>query len=149
MDILSFYKGSDKIRNTCSYSTRIGDYTLRLYTGKWDITTSKPTKSDLNFDEYEVLGVAITDNENCRFVEIKELLGMNDLLGYLNIKHFYNLKIKDVERVYNKLYERAGISVQGSSNNKEKPCRCCGRMNDIGSSICWGFTCGVNNPTEK
>jgi hypothetical protein len=33
-------------------------------------------------------------------------------------------------------------------NNKERACKCCGIMNDIGASVCWGFTCGIKNPTE-
>jgi hypothetical protein len=31
----------------------------------------------------------------------------------------------------------------------EKPCVHCGRMNDVTSKVCWGFTCGIENPIRE
>jgi len=39
--------------------------------------------------------------------------------------------------------DRSPVAIDSTKLFVEKPCWRCGRMNDEGSPVCWGFTCGV------
>ena len=98
----------------------------------------------LDIHEYETVGVTISlTNESWMYSNLNNIgLKFNSIPGS---GYCYNLSIQELEIVYNKLCELAALPFNKSVvNNKEKPCKCCGRMNDIGAKICWGFTCGVS-----
>jgi hypothetical protein len=148
MDILSFEKNKSFIS---IFYKNIGEYTLEVYLGKWGITCSDPTDFNLPFDKYKVVGVILENKFKVAYQSLSSI-GISDIddiyskngKGYE--KNCYNLTIQELERVYNKLNELAGIVSQ--SNKNEKPCKKCGKMNDVGVSYCWSFNCGVKNPTE-
>jgi len=148
MNILSFEElryGNYGIQ----YNKHIGNYSLAIYTGVWGITESVPNSSNLPFNKYSIVGVAIINNNTCITLED---IGLDFPYGKIPENRFYyNLKIEDVNILYNKLCELSGLPIDNlpttnvSNVRKEKACRCCGRMNDIGATPCW--CCDVSKPT--
>jgi hypothetical protein len=160
MDFSLFEEKCDEVDGRILFQI-IGKYRLDIYLGEWGLTRSKPLRADLDLNKYEIIGASIKalcdngfDSEDSEVtVDLNELgikgLGLIVSLANLSLPQYYcyDLYVDTLEKVYNRLHEIAGSC--SSSNNKEGPCKCCGRMNDIGASVCWGFTCGAENPTAK
>jgi hypothetical protein len=72
----------------------------------------------------------------------------------LGIYHWYhnNAHKAEFEHVFEALHILAGDKNSNNGDSyvaaiQEKPCRRCGKMNNIGASVCWNiFFCGVENP---
>jgi hypothetical protein len=157
MDITTFEKDyceSDGL----GFTEIIGKYILNIYLGEvFGYIKSDPVDPNLDFNKYKVVGIEVEEIGN----GIDPNITVN--LNKLGIKNYffspivssssnyycYTLYIEDVEIIHNKLCELAGLSLDNHSNNKESACKCCGRINDMGAIVCWGFTCGVEDPTEQ
>jgi len=130
-----------------AYTKIIGKYILNIFLGDkiWLYTKSKPLTPNLNYNEYEIVGVEIEEigdgtNEN-NTVDLNKL-GLKDYcfskINCFDSNYYcYNLSVDIVEEIYNKLCELV-------KNESEKKCKQCGRMNDVDAEICWGFTCGAS-----
>ena len=139
---------------TCTgYKKVIGKYTIYIYIGTQLRTTSYPSTYGLALSQYSIVGVGVFETDKLYAYQPIDLseLGFNFVSP--EGVYYYNLSITEMENVHNSLCELAGLptttnlpTIAISNGRKEKPCRCCGRMNDEGATPCW--CCGADKPTS-
>lgn len=171
MDISSF-KAAYDIYNSggMKYEKDIGCYTLGIYIGNWlgwgDL--SEPTNINLDINNYISVSLFITEVSHCSAINLNKDTVLCAALAPLSISHFSSLRsvpiifqylaayivsMPQLEVVYKELNKIAmpkdivDSSLKAELVRQEKPCKHCGRLNDVGAPICWGFTCGASNPT--
>jgi hypothetical protein len=121
--------------------------------GKYIHTYSKPEDENLSFERYKIVGVGVSTymDKDSGYVSSTIKLDKLGIQGlsipcYVSDDYtYYNLTIEELNVVYNRLCELAGEEKEVN----ERPCKRCGKMNNIGAPVCWSFTCGVENPTTS
>jgi len=159
MDISQFSLTSDFSYRKC-YTKCIEKYELKVYTGNWvNQIVSVPADSNLDINDY----IQVMFEINTTLFS-KELLSLTDpnlkpfvsslTLGPFSFDKYccFLLSIPELEMVVSNLQKYLTTSnpivntyIISKSSRQEKPCKVCGKMNDIGVSSCW--MCGSEDPT--
>ena len=148
MDVSDFKK-FEYNSHTC-YEKKIGKIMFNIYVGSRD--RSSPEDPELDINSYNYL-LVITRDLNGNGVCFDELNKMGvKTYGKQDPIHkmmFEKITVPELEQMHLQICKYFNVGVQDAlksiSIKPEKPCRGCGRMNDIGSSVCW--CCGGPKPT--
>jgi hypothetical protein len=153
-DIHDFKHTSEQ--NESEWYKQIGIYWLQIFVGRWIHTCSKPEDGNLSLDKYKMVGVGVSTDLNEYSDYVSSTINLLDKLGIQGLSipcyvgssdryTYYVLTIEELNVVYNRLWELAGEEKEVN----ERPCKRCGKMNNMGAPVCWSFTCGVDNPTTS